>query len=575
VAAVLAGLALPVVAGQVDASSRAETLAARSACAVRPNAYSYNWPVKPFRRPHPVRGNFGDPRTLFVDATTGTFSFHNGVDIVADDGAAVYPVVSGVVVFAGKGEIIVETRDGRRFQYWHLMRAVALQTGEWVVRDRTVLGYVRAPYHHVHLTEIRDGIAQNPLAPGHLVPYRDRTPPTVGAIHLVQPGGGSVDPQALAGDVEIVAEASDLPSLPVPGSWYGFPVSPAALSWRLTSGSGQDVVPEQVAIDFRSSEPEDDAFWHVYVHGTYQNFPRVGRRYLFRQAGKYLFDLTPDPLDTTKLPAGSYVLTVTATDVCGNTGSLSQPVFVLPRPEASPPPPTPPPTTSSTPATPAPPASTASTEQPSHRPAPLPTTPPATQPVAPKPAPASVAWPARRAGYTVALASLPSSGGPAEAKAMASEARSQGLREVGYLLSNRYTSLRPGYWVVFSGVFRTRTQADEAASRIAPLRPGVVVRPVVPNVRLIRWPGKRARYTLVLASLPTSVGLRAARTQAREAAAGGLRRVGVLVSAHFRSLQPGYYVVFCGTYRSSANAQRALEHVARIFPSAYPRAVSR
>ena len=30
----------------------------------------YSWPVKPFDRQHPVRGSFGDPRTLFAQSPT-------------------------------------------------------------------------------------------------------------------------------------------------------------------------------------------------------------------------------------------------------------------------------------------------------------------------------------------------------------------------------------------------------------------------------------------------------------------------------------------------------------------------
>src|SRR4051812_44770479 len=76
---------------------------------------SYGWPVKPFDRPHPVRGNFGDPRTVFVGPPTrrtllaagGSFQFHFGVDISAPNGAAVYPVESGVVARVTGEEIVV------------------------------------------------------------------------------------------------------------------------------------------------------------------------------------------------------------------------------------------------------------------------------------------------------------------------------------------------------------------------------------------------------------------------------------------------------------------------------------
>src|SRR5918994_1931324 len=55
----------------------------------------YQWPVKPFDRQHPVRGSFGDPRTLFKAPPTlrgvmsghGSFSLHRGIDISAPNGS--------------------------------------------------------------------------------------------------------------------------------------------------------------------------------------------------------------------------------------------------------------------------------------------------------------------------------------------------------------------------------------------------------------------------------------------------------------------------------------------------------
>jgi hypothetical protein len=55
----------------------------------------YPWPVAPVHRRHPVRGNFGDPRTVLTGGE-GAFSFHNGVDVSACPGNHVYPVVSGI-----------------------------------------------------------------------------------------------------------------------------------------------------------------------------------------------------------------------------------------------------------------------------------------------------------------------------------------------------------------------------------------------------------------------------------------------------------------------------------------------
>lgn len=91
--------------------------------------------------------------------------------------------------------------------------------------------------------------------------------------------------------------------------------------------------------------------------------------------------------------------------------------------------------------------------------------------------PASVAdWPSGTDGWTVALASYPQTGGRTAATARARKARAQGLPQVGVLDSSRYASLRPGYWVVFSGIYATEAEATSAletarkASRTAAVR---------------------------------------------------------------------------------------------------------
>jgi len=63
------------------------------AARVRP---TYGYPVKPFRRRHPVRGVFGDPR---IDlASTGVKrQFHFGLDVWAPNGTPVYPTISGTI----------------------------------------------------------------------------------------------------------------------------------------------------------------------------------------------------------------------------------------------------------------------------------------------------------------------------------------------------------------------------------------------------------------------------------------------------------------------------------------------
>ena len=88
----------------------------------------------------------------------------------------------------------------------------------------------------------------------------------------------------------------------------------------------------------------------------------------------------------------------------------------------------------------------------------------ATTPAPPPAKPGMIAWPGR-AGYTVVLESLPSAGtGSAQALAKARQALAAGLPQVGVLDSGKYSSLHPGYSVVFSGVYPSLAQAQAAAS---------------------------------------------------------------------------------------------------------------
>jgi hypothetical protein len=85
-----------------------------------------------------------------------------------------------------------------------------------------------------------------------------------------------------------------------------------------------------------------------------------------------------------------------------------------------------------------------------------------TQPVEPPPPPppsGPIAWPAGQSGWTVVLLSLPESGGQAAAQSAARKAIADGLTDVGVLNSSEYSSLHPGYFVVFAGVYNTDDEA--------------------------------------------------------------------------------------------------------------------
>jgi hypothetical protein len=279
----LARAALPHGAGRgpTDAFQKARVAHALAAGERRCKAVAlgtfppYPWPLAPFGRQHPVRGRFGDPRTIIAGNGEGRFSFHNGVDIDAWTGNHVFPVVSGAVSKVGPDEVVVRAADGRRFQYVHIAPLVRLF--EPVTASRTLLGTIRPGCGHVHLSEIRDGCAVNPLLAGHLAPYRDPTSPKVRAILFEGPGHRRLSPLALSGRVQVVAEAIDEPALPNPSPWGSMPLTPALVVWRLTTAAGR-VVRSGTAADFRFGEPLRRAFCKVYAPGARQNFAAVTGR---------------------------------------------------------------------------------------------------------------------------------------------------------------------------------------------------------------------------------------------------------------------------------------------------------
>ena len=74
----------------------------------------------------------------------------------------------------------------------------------------------------------------------------------------------------------------------------------------------------------------------------------------------------------------------------------------------------------------------------------------------------NVTWPAGKDGFSIFLKSVPTSEGRAKADAAAQRARNNGLSQVGVLNSSDYSSLNPGYWVTFTGIYDTQQQANAA-----------------------------------------------------------------------------------------------------------------
>jgi hypothetical protein len=318
-------------------------------------ASAYPWPLKPFDRQHPIRGFFGDPRTVYENGIlAGAFdgpsfiSFHQGVDIAAPNGTPVYAVEDGTVHYLGAATLNLITGHDVTFQYFHITPVAG--EGQHAVAEKTVLGYVQPPYGHVHITEI-DGIrAVNPLQRGHLTPYRDRTIPRVRDIVVRNLSGDVQTPVGLCGRVELDVDAYDPQPLPVPGTYRGLPVAPAFVQWSMTRVGGKTVVAPKTVADFRQTLPGNAQFFDVYAKGTYENSPRFGAQQYAGMPGRYLFLLSAN-FDTTNVPNGNYTVSVRVADVRGNHSTGSERISILnaksgvcpgslPAPPSSSPPPT-------------------------------------------------------------------------------------------------------------------------------------------------------------------------------------------------------------------------------------------
>jgi hypothetical protein len=323
-------------------------------------AAAYGWPVRPFDKAHPIRGNFGDPRTVFqlgflADPWNGPgkFSFHNGVDISAPADTPVYPVASGIAHPSGNAQVdvVAPLPDGTRrvFQYDHIKLNVT--DGQPVVARKTILGFVQASAGHVHLDEIDGFEVTNPLRKGHLTPFVDRTRPRVGSIQLTWASSGTqIGPISVCGRISVSAEAFDLPPLRVPAPWTGLPLAPALVTWKVTRLDGRVLIGNRAAADFRTTVPPNSQFWTTYARGTYQNAPRFGLQQFGSMPGRFVYTLTPY-LDTHSLPNGVAVITVVATDTRGNTGALTQRISILNRLDGARCPEPPPPVQTTTTAT--------------------------------------------------------------------------------------------------------------------------------------------------------------------------------------------------------------------------------
>jgi hypothetical protein len=271
--------------------------------------------VSPFHRQHPIRGAFGDPRTLrgSIDVSVDNpVSFHGGVDIQARDGTAVYAVESGFVSVEGRHVVAVGSPFALPtaavvFGYWHIDPVV---TGGQYVRQSQLLGYVHAGAGHVHLSERRFGTYVNPLRRGGLAPYADHTYPVIrGLVVYAAASDRQLPLDAVTGRVDVAVDAYDPPAIRPWGDWSDAVWAPAHITWSglfdLDSAWMPRAGPAQT-VDF--DRLPNVSLRDVYAPGTVQNQPAF--------AGDDRFWLIRG-LDTSDL-VGDHTITVSAWDTRGN-----------------------------------------------------------------------------------------------------------------------------------------------------------------------------------------------------------------------------------------------------------------
>ena len=272
----------------------------------------YQWPIKPFDRPHPIRGNLNDPRMSHRHGDgPGSSSFHSGVDISAPGGTAVYTVAAGHVCtleggYQGHPTMVGVCGKGFEFAYWHIKPVV--ESGQRL-DEHQLLGYVIKKCGHVHLSEMWDKRTWNPLRAGVLTPYHDHSKPTIVSATLYRNGSYlPLSGASLSGRIDLVVDTFDTPELK--SNWPWARVTPALIRWRLLSvASGKALIPTRTSLDSRLNKLKVAAA-EVFAPGTRKN--RVKR------AGVYNFWLVRG-FDTSELPNGAYKLVVLVSDSRGNT----------------------------------------------------------------------------------------------------------------------------------------------------------------------------------------------------------------------------------------------------------------
>lgn len=318
------------------------------------------WPLHPQQGWHEVVGTLGEVRGNFHGESRD--HLHSGLDIRGDVGQPVVAIADGKVGsplaawgFGGQGEGLgldtlgyIHMRVGRTARgevtdpRFLLLRDEAGEPERIRVRRGTrfaagdVLGTVNA-MAHVHLSVGGRGYERNAIALG-FTGYADAQPPRIDGIHLLdaldQPltekdGGRVVVPRELSG-VRIVVEAWDQVDRNLPRRRLGL----YALGYQILDAAGRPLPgyeAPRMNIEFNRMPPDPDAVRVAYaadsgitVHGSAVTRFRYVVTNRIRDGVVETGSWQPSTL-----PAGEYLIRITALDYSGNAARARRDLRVL------------------------------------------------------------------------------------------------------------------------------------------------------------------------------------------------------------------------------------------------------
>lgn len=168
------------------------------------NILAYDWPLVNGQTQHQINATFGECRG-------NRDHFHNGVDIQATQGTAVYAIEGGTAYISGSGINI------GHYRYFHLTNFQV--TDETEVEEGILIGYTDTG-NHIHFIECENVLTQdgepsnstclNPLRTDGLTPFEDNGDPIIDDVTIYRQGTNDVvQLETLYGKLDFAIQAHD------------------------------------------------------------------------------------------------------------------------------------------------------------------------------------------------------------------------------------------------------------------------------------------------------------------------------------------------------------------------------